>query len=286
MKHTIKLVAASLALALAFTACGSSASSSAPAASSAASSAPASSGTSVTLKVGASPAPHAEILEHVKPLLAEQGINLEIVQFDDYVLPNTALEDGDLDANYFQHQPYLTDFNEKNGTHIVSIGSIHFEPLGLYAGKTASLEAIPDGAVIGIPSDNTNGARALQLLAANGLLTLKDGVGLSATELDIAENPHNIKIKALEAAQLPASLPDLDFAVINGNYAVGAKIADKVIATEDKDSEAAQTFANILCVREGNESRPELKALLAALQSDTVRDYINASYEGVVVPVF
>lgn len=286
MKHTIKLVAASLALALAFTACGSSASSSAPAASSAASSAPASSGTSVTLKVGASPAPHAEILEQVKPLLAEQGINLEIVQFDDYVLPNTALEDGDLDANYFQHQPYLTDFNEKNGTHIVSIGSIHFEPLGLYAGKTASLEAIPDGAVIGIPSDNTNGARALQLLAANGLLTLKDGVGLSATELDIAENPHNIKIKALEAAQLPASLPDLDFAVINGNYAVGAKIADKVIATEDKDSEAGQTFANILCVREGNESRPELKALLAALQSDTVRDYINASYEGVVVPVF
>lgn len=285
MKHTIKLAAASLALALAFTACGSSASSSAPAAS-AASSAPASSGSSITLKVGASPAPHAEILEQVKPLLAEQGINLEIVQFDDYVLPNTALEGGDLDANYFQHQPYLTDFNEKNGTHIVSVGSIHFEPLGLYAGKTASLDAISDGAVIGIPSDNTNGARALQLLAANGLLTLKDGVGLSATELDIKDNPHNIKIKALEAAQLPASLPDLDFAVINGNYAVGASIADKVIATEDKDSEAAQTYANILCVREGDEARPELKALLAALQSDTVRDYINASYEGVVVPVF
>lgn len=286
MKHTLKLAAASLALALAFTACGSSASSSAPAASSAASAAPASSGSGVTIKVGASPAPHAEILEQVKPLLAEQGINLEIVEFDDYVLPNTALESGDLDANYFQHQPYLTDFNEKNGTHIASIGAIHFEPLGLYAGKTASLDAIQDGAVIGIPSDNTNGARALQLLAANGLLTLKDGAGLSATELDIKDNPHNIKIKALEAAQLPASLPDLDFAVINGNYAVGANIADKVIATEDKASEAAQTFANILCVREGDENRPELKALLAALQSDTVREYINTTYQGVVVPVF
>ncbi|MEG0803702.1 MAG: MetQ/NlpA family ABC transporter substrate-binding protein [Pygmaiobacter sp.] len=285
MKHTVKLTALALSLALALTACGSGASS-APAVSSAPSSGAASSAAAITIKVGASPTPHAEILEQIKPLLAEQGINLEIVQFDDYVMPNTALDAGDLDANYFQHKPYLDDFNAKKGTEIVSLGGIHFEPLGIYAGKTASIEALADGAVIGIPSDNTNGARALQLLAAQGLFTIDKDAGLNATELDIVENPHGYKIQALEAAQLPASLPDLDLAVINGNYAVGAAIGDKCLVTEEKTSEAAQTYANILCVHAGDEQRPELVALLNALRSETVAAFINETYDGVVVPTF
>lgn len=287
-----KIIAAALAAALALTGCGSAASSSAAASSAPASSAPASSvasaptGDLTTIKVGASPSPHAEILEQVKPILAEQGINLKIVEFDDYVLPNTALESGDLDANYFQHQPYLDDFNANNNTHIVTTAQVHFEALGIYAGKTASLDELADGALVGIPSDNTNGARALQLLAAQGLIELDPDAGLSATELDVTKNPKNLKFEALEAAQLPASLPDLDIAVINGNYALGAGVTDKLLACEEKDSEAAQTYANILCVKEGNEDRPELVALKEALLSDTVRDFINETYPGVVVPVF
>ena len=212
-----KIVASVLALALAasLAACGSST------ASSAASSEAASAETTV-LKVGASPSPHAEILEQVKPILAEQGIDLQITEFDDYVMPNTAVEDGSLDANYFQHLPYLEDFNAKNGTHLASVGVIHYEPMGLYPGKSSDLANIPDGAKIGIPGDNTNGARALLLLEAQGVLKLKEGVGLEATELDIEENPHNVEIVPMEAANLPASLPDLDFAVINGNYACSA----------------------------------------------------------------
>ena len=283
MKLHLKLTAATLAAALALAGCGAS-SSSAPASSAA--SAPASSAAAITVKVGASPSPHAEILEQIKPILAEQGINLEIVEFDDYVLPNTALEAGDLDANYFQHQPYLDDFNANNGTHIVTTAKVHFEALGIYAGKTATLEDLADGALVGIPSDNTNGARALQLLAAQGLIELDPNAGLSATELDITSNPKNLKIQALEAAQLPASLPDLDIAVINGNYALGAGVLDKLLVHEDAESEGAQLYANILCVKEGNEARPELVALQKALQSDAVRDYINEAYSGVVVPVF
>lgn len=241
----------------------------------------------VTIKVGASPAPHAEILEQVKPILAEQGITLEIVEFDDYVMPNTALENGDIDANYFQHQPYLDDFNVKNDTHIVTIAKVHYEPLGLYAGRTAALADITEGAKVGIPADNTNGARALQLLASQGLIELKEGIGLDATELDITKNPLKLEIIPMESANLPASLPDLDIAVINGNYALGAEIGgDKLLATEDKDSEAAQTYANILCVKAGDEARPELVALKDALLSDTIRTYISDSYSGVVVPVF
>ena len=159
---------------------------------------------------GRFPSPHAEILEQVKPILAEQGIDLQITEFDDYVMPNTAVEDGSLDANYFQHLPYLEDFNAKNGTHLASVGVIHYEPMGLYPGKSSDLANIPDGAKIGIPGDNTNGARALLLLEAQGVLKLKEGVGLEATELDIEENPHNVEIVPMEAANLPASLPDLD----------------------------------------------------------------------------
>lgn len=286
------LTAAALAAALLLAGCSGTASSSqgssAPQSTSQASSqaSQAASGELTVVKVGASPSPHAEMLEQVKPLLAEQGIDLQIVEFDDYVMPNTALEEGDLDANFFQHQPYLDDFNEKNGTHIVSIADVHFEALGVYSDKVTSLEELSDGAVVGIPSDNTNGARALQLLAAQGLIELDPEAGLSATELDVTKNPKNLKFEALEAAQLPASLPDLDIAVINGNYALGAGITDKLLACEDTSSEAAQTYPNVLCVREGDEERPELVALKEALLSDTVKDFIVEAYPGVVIPLF
>lgn len=281
MKHFAKLAACVLALTLVLAGCGNSTTNKTD------SSAATSTSNPVTIKVGASQSPHAEILEQVKPLLAAQGINLEIVTFDDYVLPNTALESGDLDANYFQHQPYLDDFNAKNGTHIVSVAKVHYEPLGIYAGKTAALANLPNGAKVGIPADNTNGARALQLLAAQGLIEIAPGAGLSATEQDIVKNDKKLQIVAMESAALPASLPDLDIAVINGNYALGANIgSDKLLATEDKNSEAAQTFANVLCVKAGNENRAELVALKNALLSDTIRDYINSHYNGVVVPVF
>lgn len=282
MKHIAKLAASVLALTLILSGCGSNTNQTPATGTDAGTSTNA-----VTVRVGASPSPHAEILEQIKPILAEQGINLEIITFDDYVLPNTALENGDLDANYFQHQPYLNDFNEKNNTHIVTIAKVHYEPLGVYAGKSATLADLPDGAKVGIPADNTNGARALQLLAAQGLIEVDPTVGLSATEQDVTKNPKNLKFIAMESAALPASLPDLDIAVINGNYALGANIgSDKLLATEDKDSEAAQTYANILCVKEGNETRPELVALKEAILSETVRTYINAQYNGVVVPVF
>ena len=289
MKRVFALLL-SAALCAALAGCGSG-SSSAPASAPASASA----GETVTIKIGASPSPHAEILEAAAPILAEQGIELDIVEFDDYVLPNTALADGSLDANYFQHQPYLTNFNAENGTDLVSAGSIHYEPLGLYAGKTASLDELADGAVIGIPADATNGGRALLLLQDQGVLTLKDGIDLeyfrtaediSFSEYDgIAENPHNVQIEALEAANLPASLPDLDFAVINGNYAIPAGIADKLIVTEDAAGDAAQVFANIIAVRAGDETRSEIVALVEALKSDDVKAFIEEKYEGSVLPV-
>lgn len=289
MKKTIA-IALTLALGASLAACGSTSSSAAASASTSGAA-----GGTVTLKVGASPSPHAEILEAAAPILAEQGIELDIVEFDDYVLPNTALADGSLDANYFQHQPYLTNFNTKNGTDLVSAGSIHYEPLGLYAGKTASLDELADGAVIGIPADATNGGRALLLLQDLGVLTLKDGIDLdyfrnaediTFSEYDgIAEDPHNVQTKALEAANLPAALPDLDFAVINGNYAIPAGIADKLLATEDAAGDAAQVFANIVAVRSGDETRPEIEALVEVLKSDEVKSFIEEKYEGSVLPV-
>lgn len=289
MKKTIA-IALTLALGASLAACGSTSSSAAASASTSGAA-----GGTVTLKVGASPSPHAEILETAAPILAEQGIELDIVEFDDYVLPNTALADGSLDANYFQHQPYLTNFNAENGTDLVSAGSIHYEPLGLYAGKTASLDELADGAVIGIPADATNGGRALLLLQDLGVLTLKDGIDLdyfrnaediTFSEYDgIAENPHNVQIEALEAANLPAALPDLDFAVINGNYAIPAGIADKLLATEDAAGDAAQVFANIVAVRSGDETRPEIEALVEVLKSDEVKSFIEEKYEGSVLPV-
>mgnify|MGYP004680645885 FL=1 len=293
-----KLLSAALAasLTLSLAACGSSAASSAPASSEAASSAAADSTAAEStndlagtkLVVAASPTPHAEILEVAKNILAEQGITLEIKEFSDYVQPNLVTENGEVDANYFQHTPYLDSFNAENGTHLVSVGAIHYEPFGVYPGKSDDLANIADGATIAVPNDTTNEARALQLLAAQGIITVREGAGLTATVNDIEENPHNVKIQEIEAAQLPRTVQDVDFAVINGNYAMeaGFSVGKDALATEDASSEAAQTYANILVVKEGNENSPAIQALLAALQSDKVRDYINETYDGAVVPIF
>lgn len=239
-----------------------------------------------SIVVGASPSPHAQILEAVSEQLAQKGYQLEIKEFTDYIMPNTALEDGELDANFFQHQPYLTDFNEKNGTKLVSAAAIHFEPLGIYGGKTADLADLPKGAQIAVPNDTTNEARALWLLQAQGIIEVDEQAGLEATKQDITSNPKNVEIVEMEAAQLPRALADVDFAVINGNYAVAAEIADQVLVTEDKDSEAAKQYANIVAVREGDENREDIKALVEALQSDEVKAYIEETFGSTVIPVF
>ncbi|MGN8875687.1 MetQ/NlpA family ABC transporter substrate-binding protein [Pseudoflavonifractor sp. HCP28S3_F10] len=261
----------------------------APAASSPAASAPAETNSleGTTLKVGATPAPHAEILEVVKGILAEQGITLEIVEFNDYIQPNLAVENGELDANYFQHITYMNEFNASDGTHLVSAAEVHYEPFGLYAGKTASLDALADGAQIAVPNDTTNEARALLLLEQEGLIKLKDGAGITATKADIAENPKNLDIVELEASQLPVRLADVDMAVINGNYAIdaGLKVAD-ALAVEAADGEAATAYVNVLAVKEGNEDSPAIQALAQALCSDEVKTFMEETYGGAVVPVF
>ncbi len=240
------------------------------------------------IKVGASVTPHAEILAQVKDALAEQGYDLQVVEFTDYIQPNLALENGELDANFFQHQPYLDDFNLNNSTHIVSVASIHYEPFGVYPGKTAQLSDLPDGGQISVPNDGTNEARALLLLEAQGLIKLSADAGFNATVLDIAENPKNLEIIEVEAAQLARSLQDVDFAVINGNYAIqaGLNVGKDAVATEDKDSIAADTYANVLCVKEGHEKDAGILALIAALKSDAVKSFIQDTYEGAVVPKF
>ena len=240
-----------------------------------------------TLKVGATPAPHAEILEVVVPILAEQGITLEIVQYNDYVQPNNAVEDGSLDANYFQHITYMNDFNDQNGTHLVSAAEVHYEPMSLYAGKVSSLDELADGALIGVPNDATNEARALLVLQQEGLITLRDGAGITATINDIVDNPKNLQFSEMEAAQLPLRLADLDMAVINGNYAIDAGMSmDDALATESADGEAAQAYVNVLAVKEGRETDPAIQALAAALCSDEVKTYIEENYNGAVVAVF
>ncbi len=237
------------------------------------------------IKVGACVTPHAEILEQIKDNLAEDGWTLEVVEYNDYVLPNTALEDGDLDANYFQHKPYLDDFNKENGTHIVTLAGVHFEPMGVYAGKSSDLSKIADGAKIAVPNDSTNEARALLLLEAQGVIKLKEGVGIQATVLDIEENEHNVEIQELEAAQVPKSIQDVDFAVVNGNYAIEAGLGDPV-AVEAADSLAAETYTNYVCVREGDEESAKSQALKNAILTEEVKNYINDTYSGAVVPVF
>lgn len=242
---------------------------------------------SKVITVGATPAPHAEILEVAKEVLAEEGYTLDIVEFDDYIMPNDAVEEGELDANYFQHITYMNQFNADNGYHLVSVGSIHYEPFGIYAGKTASLEELADGAQVAIPNDATNGGRALLLLEQEGLITLKEGAGITATVNDIVDNPKNLEIVELEARLLPDSLKDVDLAVINGNYAIdaGLKIAD-ALAIESAEGEAATAYANVLTVKEGNEESEGVQALLAALESDEVKTFIEETYDGAVVPLF
>ena len=243
-----------------------------------------------TVKVGASITPHAEILREAAKLLEKEGITLDIVEYTDYVQPNTAVEDGSLDANYFQHTPYLNTFNAENKTHLVSVGSIHYEPFGIYAGKVKALADLPDGARIGVPNDGSNETRALLLLQQEGLLKLKDGIDAAsnATKLDVAENPKNIEIVEMEAAQISKALTDLDFGVINGNYALqaGLNAGTDALAVEDASGSGAQTYANVLCVKEGREKDEAILALFKALTSPEVKEYINNTYQGAVVPIF
>lgn len=242
---------------------------------------------SKTIKIGASASPHAEILEVAKGILEKQGITLEIKEFNDYILPNTAVENGELDANYFQHITYLNDFNEKNKTHLVSVGSIHYEPFGIYPGKTKTLADLPEGGTVSVPNDGTNEARALFLLEAQGLIKLKEGTDFTATVLDIAENPKNLKIEELDAAQIARSLPDVDMGVLNGNYAIqaGLNVSKDAVAVEDKNSEAVEKYVNVLAVKEGKESEEKIQALLEALKSDEVKKFIEEKYEGAVIPM-
>ena len=238
------------------------------------------------LKVAASATPHAEVLEQVKPILAEQGWELEITVFNDYVQPNEVVESGEFDANYFQHIPYLESFNEEHGTHLVNAGGIHYEPFGIYPGTKNDLATLESGDVIAVPNDTTNEARALLLLQDNGIITLKDGVGLEATVRDIVDNPHDIEIQELEAAQVPRVKDEVAFAVMNGNYAMeaGFSVSKDAVAYELSDSEAAKTYVNVIAVLEGNENNEGIKALVDALKSDAIVDYINNTYDGGVIP--
>jgi D-methionine transport system substrate-binding protein len=276
-----KVLTLGLAAALtltAFTGCGSS---------NDASSADASGGdTTTTITVGASITPHSEILEQAKPILAEEGIDLEIVQIEDVVTPNTGVVEGSLDANFFQHQPYLDDFNEQNNTDLVSIGAVHYEPFGIYPGKTTSLADLPDGATVAVPNNVTNEARALLLLQQEGLLTLNEDAGVLASINDIVDNPKNLQFTEIDPSQLVRSLPDVDIAVINGNYALegGLTVAD-ALATEAADGLAAQTYKNIVVTKSENANNPALLKLVEVLQSDEIQQYINDTYNGSVVPI-
>lgn len=293
MKKKVFLAATLLGLSL-LTACGSqkkaessaSGDSGAAGSSEAGSSAAEATGDKV-ITVGASPSPHAEILEAAKDALKAEGYELKVVEYTDYVQPNLALESKSLDANYFQHLPYLENFNKERGTKLVSVAAIHYEPFGIYAGKSKDLKSLPDGAKIAVPNDVTNEARALLLLADQGLITLKDNTDINATKQDIVENPHNIEIVEVEAAQVPRSLQDVDFGVVNGNFAIasGLKVTD-ALATEAADSVAAKTYANIVVVREGDENSEKTQALVKALTTAEIKQFIENKYQGAVVPIF
>lgn len=240
----------------------------------------------VTITIGATPSPHVEILEAIAPQLEAEGITLNIVTYTDYVQPNDALAAGDLDANFFQHKPYMDDYNLGHGTNLVALIPVHYEPMGLFPGKTASLEELADGASIAVPNDTTNEARALLLLEANGLITLREGAGMTATKLDIVDNPKNLDIQEIEAAQIPRVLVDVDMAVINGNYAVqaGLNVAADALAKEESDSLAAETYVNYVVVNGDNYDAEVFDKLAAALTSDETRQWITETYGGSVVP--
>ena len=240
----------------------------------------------VTIKIGANLTPHAEILRQAAPILEKEGVILDIVEIEDSVTPNVGVADGSLDANYFQHQPYLDEYNAQNGTDIVSVGAIHYEPFGIYAGKTSSLEDITEGAIVAVPNNVTNEARALLLLEQENLITLKEGVGVNATVNDITENPKNLKIEEIAPEQLVRALPDVDIAIINGNYAIegGLKVAD-ALAVEANDGVAAETYGNIIAAKSEKADDEALKKLVTVLQSKEISDYINSTYGGAVVPL-
>ena len=293
----IVLAVLGVVLAFGLTACGgnsasssasgsdssASASSASAASDSASGSAEATASDDNVIKVGASPTPHAEILnDAVAPLVEKAGYKLEVVEFTDYVLPNTATEDGELDANYFQHVPYLDDFNAEQGTHLVNVAGVHIEPMRIYAGKTASLDALADGAQVAVPNDTTNEARALLLLQTAGLIELNDPADLAATPKDIKTNPKNLSFVEVEAATVPTVLQDVDIAVINTNYALGADLSsDLILQTESGDS----PYVNVLVVKEGNENTDKTKVLVDAITSQDVKDYITKNYNGEVIPV-
>jgi D-methionine transport system substrate-binding protein len=272
------VIAAILALTLALTACGGGSSTSESGGGDDA---------DKTIKVAASPTPHAEILGAAADALKAEGWTLEVVEFDDYVQPNVATTDGDVDANYFQHVPYLEEYNTQNKTNLVAVGGIHYEPMGVYAGTKKSFDELEDGDKVGIPNDATNGARALLLLQDNGIIKLKDGAGVTATEQDVAEFVKKIEIVPLEAATIPASLPDLALGVINANYAIGANLKiNEALATEAADSLAADTYVNVIVVNAENKDSEKTKALVAALQTDEVKKFIEDTYAGAVQPKF
>ena len=237
------------------------------------------------ITVAASATPHAEILEEAKTLLKDKGYELEVKVFDDYVQPNNVVESGEFDANYFQHVPYLEQFNEEKGTHLVVAGKIHYEPFGIYPGTKKDLKDIAKGNKIAVPNDTTNEARALLLLQDNGIIKLKDGVGIKATVNDIEENPNNIEIVELEAAQVPRVVNEVAYVVLNGNYALEANYTVKkdALAYEKSDSEAAKTYVNVIAVKEGNENSEKIKALVDVLKSDSIKKFINEKYDGAVI---
>ena len=239
-----------------------------------------------TITVAASETPHSEILEAAKPILEEEGYDLEVTVFDDYVQPNEVVESGDFDANYFQHIPYLNSFNEEKGTHLVNAGGIHYEPFGIYPGTKSSLDDIADGDTIAVPNDTTNEARALLLLQDNGIIKLKDGAGLEATVNDIEENPYNVEIVELAAEQVARVAEETSYIVLNGNYALqaGYSVSKDALAYETSDSEAAKTYVNVIAVKEGNENIYKIKALVDVLKSDEIKDFINEKYDGAVIP--
>ncbi len=273
MKKTVYVILAAALAAGSLTACGSRSSEEAD----------------KTIVVGASPSPHAEILAEAQKILEKQGYTLEIKEYNDYVQPNIALDAGDLDANYFQHQPYLDQFNVEKKMELISAGMIHYEPFGIYAGRTAvtaSFEDLPEGAQVAVPNDATNEARALLLLEAQGIIKIKEGAGLNATKQDVIENPKNVEIIEMEAAQIPRSLQDVDIAVINGNYAIGAGLkVSGALACEDADSIGATTYGNIVAVQKGHENDEKIKALVDALKSSEIKAFMEQKYEGAVVPL-
>ncbi|MDR2570044.1 MAG: MetQ/NlpA family ABC transporter substrate-binding protein [Oscillospiraceae bacterium] len=245
-------------------------------------------GDSTVLIIGATPSPHSIILEQVVPLMAAQGFTLEIVEFTDFVQPNLALADGSIDANYFQHTPYLTNMSARENLDLTAVFGMHYEPMGLYPGRTTSLDAIPDRAQIAIPNDATNGGRALWLLQDAGLITMSPGAAVTATVHDIADNPLNLNIVEMEAAQIPRVLQDVDFGVINGNFALqaGLSVATDSLAKEEVDSLAAETYVNVVAVRTGFENDARIAALQSAMQSDAIRAFIEDRWQGAVIPKF